>query len=158
MKYKYVILSIVFLLSSCVHAPRKNEQIQKRSVIVAPSEPDGARRLFQEKINYLQSLYKVRHDPYFGTADKDEDCLKDLDLKGHKTDNKMVEAISFNLNATENFIFGVCDKTQNIYRSELTYANCKQKGLIIEIKSFWPIQQVRPPSLSIEEECQNASL
>lgn len=152
---RLIIFLFSALLAACAHQTlQKNIQRKTLQKDVDTSKVD---RLFQEKINYLQSLYKVRRDPYFGRADKTEDCLSDIDIKGKAFENADHRSLTFNLKTNSDFIYGVCNPEEILYKSELIYLYCKKTSRFIEIKTFWPYKKAQPVLLDRAKECSNVA-
>ncbi len=116
-----------------------------------------AKDFLQRKASYVRSLYASYLDPYFGQPDQNRGCAENLDLSGKVFESDRLSWTSFQLPATKELVYGVCDRKLHAYKSELLYLHCRKTGYVIELKSYWPVGADRGTTWNLEEVCANAT-
>lgn len=113
-----------------------DRKIIKVTRIRSAMNSDEADQYFQNKKNFIQSLYKVHIEPYFGKPDKDLQCVSRINLNPTPVANEVAKYVSYELGATEKLIYGTCSEDLEIYSSNLVFLYCKNIKTFFEIKSF----------------------
>ncbi len=101
-----------------------------------------ARRLFEERRHYYQSLYAKHRDPYFGDAAAAEgktaaaECLAKQKLSNPVQDESHGLVLTLEMKATVERVLGICDpKVENRF-AYLMFVYCKETQSTIEIRSY----------------------
>lgn len=124
------------------------------STIMTDLDSAEAERLFQNRKNYLKSLFQVDKDPYFGKTSKSDECLKGLVLEKIPVIGKLSDSVIFNLPASDNFILGLCNPALEKYDAQISFIYCKNSKTFYEIKYFQPKYSQVLRANSPEEICE----
>ncbi len=124
------------------------------SLIMSDLDSSEAKRLFQNRVNYLKSLYQNDKDPYFGKTSRNDECLKGIDLEKKMMTNKSSEWVSFKLPSTDNFVLGQCNPRLESYEAQISFIYCKKGKKFYELKHFFPKETQSLMKVKPEDICE----
>ena len=140
------------------HSTNEFKQIYKKNAeyLIVQGQRNFSQDAAIQKVsyirNYLNELYKQTVEPYFGKAEITKPCPLLEEVKAEKIaefDTSFI--IRFKLPATKNYLYGSCRADLMPMSSQYTLIYCKKSGLLIQLRYFFPKENV--PTLQINEIC-----
>ena len=121
------VLGLLFILSACSSLPPG--AVEKK--IPAHSATD-ARRIIQNKVNFITSLFEQTIDPYYNVPKWNESCLKANQIGALEETESFIRSTSYLY--LKNGEPGVCPQVENARRHAVIYVFCKNQSDVREVK------------------------
>ncbi len=116
------------------------EEVDKNKIklytFVNQTSFENFQRSLQVKNNFFKNLYKINIEPYFGTIDKDEKCVKKINLSPEIVEDSIsvVQAYQFPINKI--FGYEICEDEPTVYFGNIFLVYCKNKKTSFEARVF----------------------
>ncbi len=106
-------------------------------------DPKAANGFFKSKMVQIKMLFTPQTVPYSGAITISAQCLSQARLQNKIQDHKGQRSVFFQLNATENFVYGTCAPEQEKFASQYLLLYCKKAKIFYELKFFAPKAKTR---------------
>jgi hypothetical protein len=139
----------LLILVSCSSSSKTNWKTLKneanyREKLIPVSSREEARKVINNKVNFIKMIFEQSKDPYFGTPRWSDQCMS-INKIGTVTDSPNgIQAISF-LILDHSGEPGFCNDRSNQARHSLIYLYCDGMKNVLEIK-YPSLKEFEPAS------------
>jgi hypothetical protein len=135
-RYLLPLLLLVSCSSSKTNWNNLKNEANYRAKLIPVNSRDEARKVINNKVNFIKMLFEQSKDPYFGTPRWSNYCLEINKIGTVTESTKGIQAISvLVLNQTGDP--GYCNDRPDQARSRLIYLYCDGMDNVMEIKQSY---------------------